>query len=73
MSGVTATKQDPAARLCVLYRVVDQIADNRSEKQRIAYDPGLGKDPPNLNTLLQGGSFMFSKDIIQQRAKVHRR
>ena len=62
--SMAATEQDAAARRRVFDRVVDQIAEDGFQKQRVADDRRTGRNHPNLNSLLQGGRLMFSTRVL---------
>ncbi|MGY3617821.1 hypothetical protein ACVJGD_004017 [Bradyrhizobium sp. USDA 10063] len=71
VSHVTAPQKDTATRFRELYRIADQIAENRAEKNGIAHDRGCGGHQSNLNSLLQGGPFILPIDLAQQRSNVY--
>jgi hypothetical protein len=71
ISHVTAPQKNPATRFRKLYRIADQVAENRAEKYGIAHDRGCSGHQSNLNSLLQGSRFALLVDLAQQRSKVY--
>ena len=51
LAGVTATEENAATGLCVLDGVATQVAQNSTEKQRIALNRGAGRDRTNADSL----------------------
>jgi hypothetical protein len=51
LAGVTATEEDAATGLRVLDSVADQVAQNGTEKQRVALDRGAGRGRANADPL----------------------
>jgi hypothetical protein len=49
--GVTATDENAATGLCVFDGVADQVAQNGTEKQRIALNRGAGRDRSDTDTV----------------------
>jgi hypothetical protein len=63
----TATQKYLSTRLCVFYRIANQIAKSGTEKKDIAHDLGGGGYQANPNSLLLGGPFGLSAGFSQQR------
>ena len=51
LASVTAPKENAATRLCVFDSVVDQVAQNGTEKHRIAFNRGVGRDRTKADSL----------------------
>jgi hypothetical protein len=49
--GVSATGENAATGLCVFDGVVDQVAQNGTEKRRIALNRGTSRDGTNADSL----------------------
>ena len=73
LAGVTATEEDAATRLRVLDSVADQVAQNGTEKQRVALNRGAGRGRANADPLPLSRNCNLTSSLFQQGPDSHRR